>query len=226
MHPVALSPLVRFHCLASVVPAGQDAGVQSSISVSSFRLQWCELASLRLLARDQLTWNELMAYCKPLPPIKELRYLLALRSDGELIWKRPRTNRVKPGSIAGRWGSRGDRYTAIGKSSYANHRLAWALHHGRDPGQYEIDHINCNPADNRPCNLRLCTRQQNNFNLRRKSNNTSGYKGVSYDPSSKSHPWRAYFMKKKLGRFATREEARDAYGKAAQEWAGEFFRPE
>jgi hypothetical protein len=166
-----------------------------------------------------------MAYCKPLPPVAELRRLLALRSDGVLIWKRPRTNRVKPGSIAGRWGRLGYRYTAIGKIAYANHRLVWALHHGEDPGQYEIDHINCKPMDNRPCNLRLCTRQQNVLNCRRRSDSTSGYKGVSYDPSSKSRPWRAYFKKKRLGRFATKEEARAARLKAALEGSGEFFRP-
>lgn len=44
----------------------------------------------------------------------------------------------------------------------------------------EIDHINHNPADNRKCNLRFCTHQQNQCNQPLQSNNTSGVTGVSY----------------------------------------------
>jgi hypothetical protein len=48
------------------------------------------------------------------------------------------------------------------------------------------------------------------LNSRLRSDNTSGLKGVSYDPSSKSKPWRSYFKTKRLGRFATEKEAFDA----------------
>jgi len=166
-----------------------------------------------------------MLYCKPLPPIEELRRRLALRSDGHLIWKRPRSNRAKPGSIAGRWGTLGYRYTMLNGSSYANHRLAWAMYHGKDPGSYEIDHINGNPSDNRPCNLRLCTRGQNTLNTKVKCSNTSGIRGVSYDPSSVKNPWRAYLRKKKLGRFATKEEAERALIKEIEQDADKRFYP-
>lgn len=150
-----------------------------------------------------------MPYCKSLPPVCQLRKLLALRSDGKLIWKRPRTNRVRPGTEAGRW-CKGYRYVNIGEIGYAAHRIAWALANNCDPGQIAIDHINGNKADNRPSNLRLCTQKENMLNARLRSDNSSGIKGISYDPTSKSKPWRSYVRKKRLGRFATKEEALEA----------------
>jgi hypothetical protein len=45
---------------------------------------------------------------------------------------------------------------------------------------YEIDHINLDTFDNRLCNLRYCTHQQNQCNQPLQSNNTSGVTGVSY----------------------------------------------
>jgi len=150
-----------------------------------------------------------MIYCKPLPTLARLRWLLALRSDGVLIWKRPTSNRVRPGMEAGRW-SKKYRYINIDGKAYPLHRIVWALSNNRLPGQLEIDHINGNPADNRPQNLRACSREQNMLNSRLRSDNTSGLKGVSYDPSSKSKPWRSYFKTKRLGRFATEKEAFDA----------------
>lgn len=49
-----------------------------------------------------------------------------------------------------------------------------------DADGYEIDHINGNKLDNRRCNLRVCTHQQNSYNQKRRQTNTSGYIGVSY----------------------------------------------
>ena len=46
---------------------------------------------------------------------------------------------------------------------------------------YDVDHINHNPLDCRKNNLRICTHQQNIFNSKTPSHNTSGYKGVHYD---------------------------------------------
>lgn len=45
---------------------------------------------------------------------------------------------------------------------------------------YEIDHINLNTFDNRRCNIRYCTHQQNQINQPLQKNNTSGVSGVSY----------------------------------------------
>lgn len=44
-----------------------------------------------------------------------------------------------------------------------------------------VDHINHNPRDNRKCNLRLVTREQNQANTKLRIDNTSGTKGVYFD---------------------------------------------
>lgn len=54
---------------------------------------------------------------------------------------------------------------------------------------YEIDHINLNTFDNRRCNIRYCTHQQNQCNQPLQRNNLSGVSGVSYYPPK--HKFRA-----------------------------------
>ena len=60
------------------------------------------------------------------------------------------------------------------------HRVVFALTLGRWPSG-EIDHINGNPADNRPVNLRDVSHQENQRNMKRPRNNTSGTTGVIFD---------------------------------------------
>ena len=70
-------------------------------------------------------------------------------------------------------------------------------HHGRKLHNYffahkkgfEIDHINLNTFDNRRCNVRYCTHQQNQCNQPLQINNSSGVSGVSYYPPR--HKFRA-----------------------------------
>tara|TARA_R110002012_G_C11322213_1_gene575991 strand:+ start:92 stop:568 length:477 start_codon:yes stop_codon:yes gene_type:complete len=46
------------------------------------------------------------------------------------------------------------------------HRLVFFMFHRKDPGQYVIDHINGDPADNRIINLRRCRQTTNAKNPR------------------------------------------------------------
>lgn len=48
------------------------------------------------------------------------------------------------------------------------------------PVGYEVDHISLDTLDNRRCNLRICTHQQNQMNQPLQKNNTSGVSGVSW----------------------------------------------
>lgn len=50
------------------------------------------------------------------------------------------------------------------------------------PKGYEVDHISLDTLDNRICNLRICTHQQNQMNQPLQKNNTSGVCGVSWYP--------------------------------------------
>ena len=98
------------------------------------------------------------------------------------------------------------------------HQLIWEHVHGEIPDGLFIDHINGVRSDNRICNLRLATRQQNGENRQKLAkNNTSGFRGVSLIKSSGK--WIAGIkingVRVHLGRFQTKEEAYKAYCDAA-----------
>lgn len=59
------------------------------------------------------------------------------------------------------------------------------------PTNRQIDHISGNTCDNRKCNLREVSIQENMKNLQKKSNNTSGIRGVSFD--MKRQNWKTDF---------------------------------
>jgi hypothetical protein len=82
-----------------------------------------------------------------------------------------------------------------------------------------VDHINGNSLDNRRDNLRLVTPQQNAMNRGPQINNTSGYKGVSWNKRSKK--WQVSvrykceqtgkYKNKHIGLYDDKEEAARAY---------------
>jgi len=92
------------------------------------------------------------------------------------------------------------------------------------PANMQVDHINRNPSDNRRLNLRLATNSQNQANKGLSSNNTSGYKGVSYNKGARK--FRAYIKYNAgnyhLGFYSTAEGAAKAYNRRAVELHGEF----
>lgn len=88
----------------------------------------------------------------------------------------------------------------------------------------EIDHINGNGIDNRKENLRIVTHRQNLMNAKKRTDNTSGFKGVSYSKYHKK--FRAYIKSNNkqifLGYFNTPQEAHLAYIIKAKELFREF----
>lgn len=94
-----------------------------------------------------------------------------------------------------------------------------------NPGEdLVIDHINRNRLDNRICNLRACTLQENNMNKSIQCNNTSGIQGVSWDKNR--NKWLVHITVNRkqihLGYFNTIEEAAEARRQAEIEYFGEF----
>ena len=88
----------------------------------------------------------------------------------------------------------------------------------------QIDHLNHITLDNRKCNLRVCTQSENLQNCNIYNNNTSGFKGVTYNKTNKK--WQASIGVNKaklyIGSFTDLKEAARAYNNAAQKYHGEF----
>jgi hypothetical protein len=91
------------------------------------------------------------------------------------------------------------------------------------PASMVVDHINGDPLDNRRCNLRVCTQQQNSQNSAKPTSNTSGVKGVCFDKGSGL--WLVRVGEKTIGRYRSLTEATLAYNNSAQEIFGEFAMP-
>jgi len=108
---------------------------------------------------------------------------------------------------------------------YQAHRLAWVWVYGNNP-ENDIDHINSIRSDNRIANLREATRSENLCGKDKQSNNTSGFKGVSFIKNTKRYGARIKDGKKylTLGSFVTPEEASEAYKKYAKILHGEFYK--
>jgi hypothetical protein len=93
-------------------------------------------------------------------------------------------------------------------------------------GRQGADHWNLNKLDNQINNLRRASQKQNNRNGGIRRNNSSGYKGVTYN--RKRHVWQAYITADLkhlyLGAFSDAREAALAYNVAATLHHGEFAR--
>jgi hypothetical protein len=105
------------------------------------------------------------------------------------------------------------------------HRLAWIKVHKQMPDR-QIDHINMCRSENRIDNLRLATLTDNNRNRKAQSNNTSGYKGVTFHKGTGRFQAKICVNKRRisLGYFESAERASIAYQKAAKEHHGDFAR--
>lgn len=88
----------------------------------------------------------------------------------------------------------------------------------------QVDHIDHVRLNNRRKNLRHATRPQNRWNACMRSNNTSGFRGVTWH--ARRRKWRAEIrvgqQRRSLGLFANAEDAARAYDAAAHELHGEF----
>jgi len=144
--------------------------------------------------------------------------------DGELFWKIKPAMRVQIGDKAGRAGKeRYERFRYKDKNLLV-HRVIFLMHHQHTPK--EIDHINGNKLDNRIENLREATRSQNQYNKNMMSNNTSGYRGVSWNNQKNKWAVRVKVNKKSynFGFFDDLDVAGAVASEARAKLHGEFAR--
>lgn len=150
--------------------------------------------------------------------------------NGSLYWKKrddvPNHINVRDvGKEAGYPAKGGYWYIEINSKPIYRHRLVFLMHKGYLPEF--VDHIKSNPGephDDRIENLREASREQNQANRRINSNNTSGIKGVVWDP--RSGKWRGRISKNgkryNIGYFTTLEEAEEKMSAARKELHGEY----
>lgn len=115
---------------------------------------------------------------------------------------------------------------SVNQSKWANSIYLHRLILNVNDSKILVDHLNMDVLDNRKVNLRLATRSTNAMNRNKQSNNTSGFKGVSWDKSR--NKWESYinYNRKKihLGRFDNKKEAANSYNNAAKLYHKEFAR--
>lgn len=155
----------------------------------------------------------------------DLSYVASVLSynekTGVFTWN---SKKIANGKVAGSISELGYRYIRVNGVLIGAHVLAWAISYGSWPAE-EIDHKNGTPGDDRLENLRIATRCENCRNTKIRSNNSSGFKGVSWDKANGKwvarvrEPDGAY---KNLGRFKNPTEAALAYNIAATKYYGEF----
>ncbi len=102
------------------------------------------------------------------------------------------------------------------------------LHKLLCPNFKEVDHINQNKLDNRKCNLREATRQENVINRPKSKSNSSGFIGVYW--SKKDQSWYSQikfnYRTIHLGYAKTKEEAITNRLQAELEYFGAEFAPQ
>jgi len=144
-------------------------------------------------------------------------------NTGVFKWKKFRGNTAKVGSIVNNITSTGYNKICVNGRQYQAHRIAYKMVHKCDPDGI-LDHIDGDTTNNRIANLRVASSKQNQGNSKIPRHNTSGLKGVSW--SKKSGKWAAQIHRgdKKiwLGAYDDKNDAHQAYMKAAIEHFGEF----
>lgn len=145
---------------------------------------------------------------------------------GILTWKKRGPHSKCEGTRVGSTHSCGYIEASILKKRMFAHQAAWLYMTGEWP-THQIDHINGVRKDNRWENLRAATQQNNSANMRRRSNNKSGFKGVAKNKRGKFIAYIHVNGKTNyLGSYSTAADAHESYASAAHAHWGSFARTE
>ncbi len=144
--------------------------------------------------------------------------------DGLLYWRIKPSRDTVIGDVCGSERKDGYRILRFKKKPYLAHRVIFLWHRGYMPRF--VDHIDRDPRNNRIENLREATHRQNHSNRAKQSNNTSGYKGVSWIARDRKYQAKIKIGDRhvNLGYFDDPSEAHAAYVDAATRHFGEFAR--
>ena len=109
--------------------------------------------------------------------------------------------------------------------SFTVHRLVGNAFLENPDEKPMIDHIDENKANNNVKNLRWATSKDNHYNQGKYKNNTSGFKGVTFNKKDNKYISRIIINGKRtsLGYFESAEEASKAYEAKAKVIHGDFY---
>src|ERR1700691_3876259 len=93
-----------------------------------------------------------------------INVILAYRTDGQLVWRVNRSQRVKAGMVAGSYNAKGHITIGIDGKSFMAHRIVYFLLRKYWP-PYELDHKDGDKGNNRIGNLRKANVGQNQWNV-------------------------------------------------------------
>jgi hypothetical protein len=146
--------------------------------------------------------NEQLSYS---PETGEFRWMVAKRGGNCIV-----------GGLAGSFKSKRNAvYVMVNKRMFLAHRLAWLVTYGVWP-EKTIDHINGDGRDNRIANLRLADSSEQKMNGGWRTDNTSGYRGVTFD--KRRMKWKAQIKMRgkhhNIGHYDSPLEAHAAYAAA------------
>lgn len=176
----------------------------------------------------------------PLPSLEILNKFLRLDMEtGELYWLPRSLENFNSKRACSTWNARfankkagyadplGYKRVCISQSgiisrNYLSHRIVFFIVYGEQPET--IDHIDMNPSNNCPTNLRAATISQNGCNKGPHKDARTGVKGVDMKDGKYRVRIRKDGKQIHLGVFEKIEAAEAAYWKAAKEIHGDFAR--
>lgn len=137
---------------------------------------------------------------------------------GIFKWKKAGRGRKNDGTVGCLCANR-YLIASVDSNYYYVHRLAWLYVYGEFPPQ-QTDHINGIRHDNRICNLRAVTGQENARNVSMSRRNTSGRIGVYWNKQRKRWRPAIEFCGKNiyLGSFLSKEDAIKARREAEKKY--------
>jgi hypothetical protein len=164
-----------------------------------------------------------MAKAKLPLPTQLIDEYLELREGGILAWKKSPHPRIPVGTLAGRRPKGNHLQVTIKSKAYGYHRIVYYLAYGIDTIGWEIDHINRDPQDNRPENLRLASETENKWNTVKRNKTNVEHRGIRKRFWGANYTFSVSFRQKYVGSYPTLEEAIAVWEEKARQHAGDFF---